>query len=443
MTISADRTEGPAAAPDGGEADGRAPHRHTHELVLLRSVMMGGEIAALGLAAGLLDLAIPLAAVVVVLGGQTLLSLPAWRGAREGRPMSSHELALQLCADIVLLTVVLYLAGGTTNPFADLYFVPLAFGAAALPWRHALAVAAAATAGHTLLGLAREIVDVPSAGVRQHLWQVGITLSDFLTAAMIAFVVFRVAARLRLHQRLLSREREQALNNRRLVELGAMATGAAHELGTPLSTMAVLCTELRCSYAHLPSLCDDLRIMSTQIEACKETLSRMLASTGQARAEGGGRVALDAFLDGLFARWQRLRPGVTVRLQRHGPNPAPQIVADLALEQAILNLLNNAADASPSGLDVDARWSGERLDLRIDDDGAGIDPHNLAQVGRPFFTTKQSGGGKGLGLFLTATTIERLGGRFTLGPRPEGGARAEVVLPLARISIPPLPESTP
>lgn len=436
-TILAD----PPAAPPADSATATAGRDHAQELLVLRSVIMAGEIVAIVLAMLLLDLTVPLAAAGLFVGCQGALNAHVWRNLKRGRRMTARELSAQLIADIVILTAVLYFAGDTSNPFTDLFFVPLAFGAATLPWRYTLATTVAAITGHSLLEIAGETTIVPHSGPKHDLWQIGITVTDVLTATMITFVVFQVAARLRHHQHLLSRERERALNDRRLVELGAMATGAAHELGSPLSTMAVLATELRRSYAHLPQLCDDLRIMSTQIEACKESLSRMLTSAGQARAEGGGRVAIDAFLGRVFDRWQRLRPGIAVHLSCDGPQPAPEILADLALEQALLNLLNNAADATPSQLDVAVRWTGEQLTLRIDDDGHGLAPDDLAQLGRPFFTTKKPGEGNGLGLFLTATTVERLGGRFSLGPRPEGGARAEVVLPLARIAVDPLPEN--
>lgn len=424
-----------AAAPPADGAPATAGRDHAQELLVLRSVIMAGEIIAIALAVVLLHLSAPIMVAAIGVACQGALNAYVWWSLHRGRRMHANELSAQLLADITILTAILYVAGSTSNPFADLFFVPLAFGAATLPWRHGLVIAIAATTGHSLLDFVSEAIDIPDHGTKHDLWAIGNTISDFLTAAMITFVVFQVAARLRHHQHLLSRERERALNDRRLVELGAMATGAAHELGSPLSTMAVLATELRRSYAHLPHLCDDLRIMSTQIEACKESLSRMLTSAGQARAEGGGRVAIDAFLGRVFDRWQRLRPGIAVNLSCAGAQPAPEILADLALEQALLNLLNNAADASPSKLDVTVQWTGEQLMLRIDDDGHGLDLHNLAQIGRPFFSTKKPGEGNGLGLFLTATTVERLGGRFSLGPRPEGGARAEVVLPLARIAV--------
>lgn len=410
---------------------------HERELFLLRNVVIAGEIGAIAVPYTLLDLTLHAAPIALAIGSQILLNSFIWHRLRTGQRITERELCAQVLADILVLSVLLYFAGGTTNPFVDLYFVPLAFAAAALPWRYSLVVAVVTTTAHSVIGLYSEALAAPAIAARQGLWLTSIYLSDFLTAALIAYVVYQAAASLRRHERLLVDAREQELNNRRLVELGAMATGAAHELGSPLSTLAVLTRDLQHSYGHLPGLAGDLKIMAGQIEVCKETLSTMLASTGKQRAEGGGRVAVDAFLDGVLARWQKMRPGVRAAISCRGPQPAPQIVADLTLEQAIVNLLNNAADASPEDVELDASWDTERLRLCINDRGAGIDPQAAGQLGHPFFTTKARDRGRGLGLFLTATTVQRLGGRFSLGNRAEGrGACSEIVLPLQRIAIP-------
>lgn len=410
---------------------------HERELFLLRNVVIAGEIGAIAVPYTLLDLTLHPAPIALAVGSQILLNGFIWLRLRSGQRITERELCAQVLADILVLSVLLYFAGGTTNPFVDLYFVPLAFAAAALPWRYSLVVAVVTTTAHSVIGLYSEALAAPAIAAKQELWLASIYLSDFLTAALIAYVVYQAATSLRRHERLLVHAREKEFNNRRLVELGAMATGAAHELGSPLSTLAVLTHELQRSYGHLPGLSDDLKIMAGQIEACKETLSTMLASTGNQRAEGGGQVAVDTFLTGLLARWQKMRPGVRSAIRCQGPQPAPQIVADLTLEQAIINLLNNAADASPEDVELEASWDAERLRLRINDRGAGIDPHAAGQLGSPFFTTKARNRGRGLGLFLTATTIQRLGGRFSLGNRAEGGgACSEIVLPLRRIAIP-------
>ena len=421
-----------AIAP-GAEEEGA--REHGRDLFMLRNVLIGAEIIAVAIPGSLLGLSLPVVPIAVALSIAVLLNILTWQRLRTGPQLRERELCAHVLADVTLLTVVLHFAGGTTNPFADLYFVPLAFAAAALPLGYGLTIATVTTIGHWALGLFSDALAAPALMANKDLWLGSIYLSDFLSAALIAYVVYQVAASLRRHERLLAQAREKELNDKRLVELGAMATGAAHELGSPLSTVAVLLHELQRSYKHVPALCDDLRLMESQIHACKETLTTMLASTGNGRVEGGGAIALDEFIDGVVQRWKNLRPAATVRLRCHGVRPAPRIVADLTLEQAVVNLLNNAADASPDDVELDADWDEHQLRLCVSDRGHGIDAQTAKQLGIPFFTTRSRNDGKGLGVFLTATTVQRFGGRFSLHNRASGGAEAEMLIPLAPISV--------
>ena len=134
----------------------------------------------------------------------------------------------------------------------------------------------------------------------------------------------------------------------------------------------------------------------------------------------------------MLDEWQLLRPTVHYRFQVSGMQPSPRMRADLALRSALLNLLNNAADASPDEMDILLRWDEENITLEIHDHGPGLTPEVAARAGSAFFTTKQEG--RGLGLFLANATLERLGGSVRLSNREGGGATTEVILPLRRIS---------
>jgi two-component system sensor histidine kinase RegB len=179
----------------------------------------------------------------------------------------------------------------------------------------------------------------------------------------------------------------------------------------------------------------DADILAAQIDACRQTLARLRANAGGAGTEGGGAVALDAFVGRLLERFRATRPGVAVDVRIDTAQPAPRIYADTSLGQALLNLLNNAADASPASVAIAVRWSGGELVILIDDDGPGIPADVLPKLGRECFTTKPPGEGTGLGLLLTATVIGRLGGSVHWSNRPAGGARAEVRLPLVALTL--------
>ena len=218
------------------------------------------------------------------------------------------------------------------------------------------------------------------------------------------------------------------------MRIGTLAAGAAHELGTPLTTMAVVVGEMRRA-ADTPERQRDAAILSEQIDACRHALSNLRAAAGHARADGGGREKLDAFVESIVARFQATRPDVPLEARWDGVAPAPEILADESLRQAILILLNNAADASPHHVDMEARWDRESLCVTVGDRGAGVPSGTLDKLGRTFFTTKPPGRGTGLGLVLTSSTVGRLGGTVRWSNRAGGGLVAEIRLPLHRLLL--------
>ena len=169
-------------------------------------------------------------------------------------------------------------------------------------------------------------------------------------------------------------------------------------------------------------------MVSDQIEACRRILAELM-SYGQGVVEADARLEpVDRFLDGVIERWRLLRPGVELVCRRQGPLPAPSIAAPVALGHAVLNLINNAADASPHEVELDCAWSATEASLRVLDRGPGIPPELRAILGEKPASTKHEKG-KGIGLLLARSAVERAGGTLTLGERPDGGACAQIVVP--------------
>jgi two-component system sensor histidine kinase RegB len=243
-----------------------------------------------------------------------------------------------------------------------------------------------------------------------------------------------MGATLRERDRGLAEAREQALRDERLIALGTLAAGAAHELATPLSTMAVLTKELEREYSHGDDLAGRLRTLREQIDRCKNVLSVLSASAGQVRAESGSRLPVDEYLEQIIGDWRRVRPAVTVRARWSGVGPAPAVLAERTLTQAIMNVLNNAADASPHDVEVIARWDDRQWQIEVYDRGDGLSDAASAHAGKGIFTTKKEGQGLGLGLFLAHSTIGRFGGSVQLFNRDGGGACTRIILPLTRLS---------
>ena len=402
------------------------------------SALRWGALAAMSLTLVLarlwLDLDLPLVELSVIIVTSGLLNLrAAWR-ARAGTAVGEREIFGHLLADTATLAAVLYFSGGWANPFVSMFLLPLVVAATILTPRHAWYMAGATLAAYTGLGFFFRPLPHMHHGLAGDfdLHVLGMWVSFVLAAGAIAYFVVRMAASLRERDRELAQAREKALRDQHVLTLGTMAAGAAHQLGTPLSTMAVMLQELGRDRADDATLATDLALLRRQVDACKAIISDLVASAGQSRSEGGNVQPLDAVLEAAADNWRVLRPGVEVEVRLEGPRPAPLILADRSVSQTLTTLLDNAADASPEGIVLQARWTAIDLCVEITDRGAGVRPEILDVAGRAPHSTK--GAGRGVGLLIANAALERLGGRVTLSNRQGGGARTTMELPLSALA---------
>jgi two-component system sensor histidine kinase RegB len=254
-------------------------------------------------------------------------------------------------------------------------------------------------------------------------------LGFVISAVVVAYFVVEMARVVRLRDAQLNRVREETLRNERIVALGTLAASAAHELGTPLSTMSVVVGEMRHDLVDQPELQTNLNIIDDQVKSCKRILDTLIRHAQETPDEQ----AVESFVHGVLDEWQLLRPTVHYRYQVSGNQPSPILQVDPALRSALMNLLNNAADASPDEMDILLRWNDSHIVLEIHDNGAGLTPEAASKAGSAFFTTKREG--RGLGLFLANATLERMGGNVRLFNRIGGGATTEVTISLPETSI--------
>ncbi len=402
-------------------------------LLAMRWLAVAGEAAAIAAAPLLLGIPLPLAPMLGIVALQAAFNLHAHGRLRRGGPVAEGELVAQFGVDMVALTLLLFFSGGAANPFVSLYLPPIAVAATILPARAAWGIALSGMAAYSLLSVFNVPLELADAERATRLHLAGMWLTFAVSAALIAWFVARMAAAIRSRDLELAAAREEALRNERVIALGSLAAGAAHELGTPLATMAILAGELARNVDVRPDMKEDLALLREQVEHCKGIITGLAARAGQARAEGGGAIALDRWLEQVVARWRQLRPHAEAKVSLRGTAGAPKIVGEATLEQALLNLFNNAADADADGgeVDIEADWDSAQLRIEIGDRGPGFDEHVLLAAGRAFVTTRPEGAG--IGLFLAHAAVERLGGRIVLAGREGGGAVTRVELPLDRI----------
>lgn len=425
---------------NGAATDVSSNAINLRRLIVLRLIALAGQILAVWIAVTSLHLALPLRPLIGIIAALALFNFLTWLRMQRAWPVGEIELFFHLALDVAALTALLYFSGGSTNPFVILYLLPLALTAAALPAGYAWAMVAVSMACYSLLMF--YYIPLPhSHGDHDDfgLHVLGMWLGFLLSAALIAWFAVRMSETRRSRDRLLAQMREDELRNERIVALGTLAAGAAHELGTPLSTMAVLAKDMEGDAAAPASMRANLRVLREQVDRCKSILSSLSASAGASRAEGGRRVPLEVYLAEVVNDWQQMRRGVSVRRHFEGPRPSPEIIAEQTLSQAIVNILNNAADSSPDNVEVDARWNGQELVLEISDRGGGLTPETARAAGQPFFTTKAPGQGLGLGLFLAHAALRRFGGTVQMYNREGGGVCTQLTLPLANLRVDGVP----
>lgn len=409
--------------------------KNLRRLARLRSIVIGAEVVAVFLSVFAFDVELRLLPLALVIGAQVALNLFTWLRLQSPRSVSERELFLQLVLDVAALTVVLYFSGGASNPFTLLYLLFVSLTAAALPSANAI-WGIVGISGLCYSGLLVLYVLVPNSHPHElfALHVVGMWSGFIASSCLIAFFAVSMNKVLRQNHQIVAEAREKMLRDERLVALGTLAAGAAHELGTPLATMQIISNELAHDFPHIPDIAAHSAMLTTQIGRCKDSLSVLSASAGQAHIEAGGSEALDTYLNRVIAEWHKTRPTANVSCQWSTHAAAPYILAEQTLSHALTNMLNNAADASIDHIQITGQWTDAQLTLEICDRGEGLTPSASANIGKTVFTTK-SGAGLGLGLYLTYATINRLGGSVELFNRDAGGTCTRVVLPLTKLLV--------
>ncbi|MEO7067892.1 MAG: ATP-binding protein [Rhodanobacter sp.] len=412
------------------------PFALTHTLAWLRLCAIAGQSVAVLVCAWWMDLQIPLLALLVGIGLLAVFAaFAAWR-LRQPWPVREWETIAHIAVDTLVLGYLLYFTGGASNPFITLLLVPIALSAAALSVRAILSVSALAGIAYLVLLLWHVPLPMPmhdNTHANFSLHVAGMGVNFVISALLLGFFINRLARSLRLQQSEVQRVRERALRDEGILAIATQAAGAAHELNTPLSTMRTLLPELRRERASDAALVDDLTLLEGQVDRCRTILREMVAFGKAQLSQVPERLTAEQFIHGCLQRFQLLRPEAELTLALD-----PEIAANIwrvppGLRHALINLLNNAVDASADRdshvVELHMSRDGDWLQLCVRDHGAGlVDPETLTLLGH---SHKQSG--LGLGLALAEATAERLNGELTASNTP-CGAEVCLRLPLAAIS---------
>ena len=414
--------------PTGPSAESAAAE-NMRQLIQLRWIAVAGQTVTILLVHFGLGAALPLLemlGVALALAAANLLATMALPRHR----VEDGEVMVALLLDMAALTLQLYFSGGATNPFISLYLLQVVLGAILLPPMLVAVLLAATALAYALLSMRYVPLMLPGGLMADstQLFAIGRWIAFVMVAGLLVLFIVRISRNLSARDAYVADLRQHAAQEEGIVRMGLFASGAAHELGTPLGTLSVILADWRRmpAIAGDPELSAEVEEMQGEVQRCKAIVSDILHSAGQPRGEAMERVAAGAFLDEVVEAWRPTQP-VPLEYRRDGAARAI-IAVDPALRQAIWNLLDNAAEASPAGVRLSAEVEDAMLTIAVRDWGDGFAPEALANFGRLFQSTK--GAGHGLGLFLAINVARRLGGKLEARNRVGGGAEVRLLLPL-------------
>ncbi|ABD04948.1 periplasmic sensor signal transduction histidine kinase [Rhodopseudomonas palustris HaA2] len=405
-------------------------------LIQLRWTAVIGQIVTIGAVHLWLGAPLPLVPMGAVVLGLIALNIASLAWMRYRVAISNRDLLVALILDVVALTALLYLSGGITNPFTSLYLLQVTLGAVLLDSRSSWSlVAVVFTAFIWLTEASRPLVLPPAAGDPVNLAVAGMLIGFALNAVLLVVFVTRIHRNLRERDAHLAALRQHAAEQDHIVRMGLLASGAAHELGTPLASVSVILSDWR----RMPQImanreiAEDLAEMETALKRCQSIVTGILVSAGEARGEGSSPTTVSAFLSALAEEWQNARCKTTLHVVNVFGEDVP-IVSDVTLKQAIFNVLDNAFEVSRYWIELVAERDGDNLVLSISDRGPGFPKDMLTQIGKPYQSSKGRAGG-GLGLFLVMNVVRKLGGSITAENLRTRGAKVKLVLPLSTLAI--------
>mgnify|MGYP005987334547 FL=1 len=422
---------------------------------LQRLMLLRGFVTAIGLIG--LALLQPFSSIDVPLNAIALLSCAVaaslvfgyWR-LRRGASIAPLELLGHLLIDVSLLVGLLWLTGGISNPLISYLLVLLAVSATLLPRLMVIGFAMASTALYTfflLLDLSSDQQMAMSGDMQEMTFQlhlVGMWVIFVVSAALITVFITRMAEGIRRRELTLAKAREEALRSEQLIAIGTLAAGTAHALGTPLSTMSVLLSdldELATENLGVPEVKEDISVLRQQVTRCRNSLTQLTRYYHKDEGRSEQTIPISEFIEDVRDYLTNIHPRSNIQITLYNIDNK-HLNSDLSIKHALINIIENGIKAAKDKVTLELRVSRADLTITIADDGPGIPAEVMENLGEPFISVRNQG--MGLGIYLANASISRLGGSIEMRNRVEGGAVTRITLPLAKLTdrgeIPPAAE---
>ena len=423
---------------DVAASDFRQPHRYVRldTILRLRWLAVLGQLAAIFIVAQGLEFDVPVVPCVAIVGLSALLNLALQIAFNPMQRLEPVHAAALLALNIVELAGLLFLTGGLQNPFSFLFLAPVLISATALPVRLTIALGCLAVACASALVFFH--LPLPWEGddplVLPPIYLLGVWLSILLAIGVTSLYAFQVTEEARKLSDALAATELVLAREQHLTQLDGLAAAAAHELGTPLSTIFLIARELEKSVKD-SQLAGDLKTLREQAQRCREILGKItqLSSSGAPF----DRMKLSTLIEELVAPHRDFGVAIKVRLAVAATRE-PVAARNPAILYGIGNILENAVDFAKQAVEVNAWWNADTIEIVISDDGPGIAPDMLKRIGEPYLSRRRTAddaqserSGLGLGVFIARTLLERTGAKVSFTNRifPDHGAVVHIVWP--------------
>jgi two-component system sensor histidine kinase RegB len=410
--------------------------RNLLQLVQMRWMAVLGQVLTILVVQYGLGIALPMVQMLTLLGVLSVVNLVSTWRARTASELADPELFGILLIDVAVLTGQLYFAGGSANPFVYLYLLQVVLGAVLMSAPYGWALVAVTSLCAVALHLWHWPLAMPGGegsegvGLIPYYFE-GLVICFLINAALLVIFVGRIASNNRQRDDALARMRQQAAEAEHILRMGLLASGAAHELSTPLATLSVILGDWArmAPFAAEPELREEIERMQVQVDRCKRIVTGILQTAGEARAETLEQMTVRELLEDVLANWRQTRACRSLQAVLDDGLDTP-IMADGTLRQMVDNVLDNALEANADGeIRVLVSSTDDQLVIRVLDEGPGFPPAMLEQLGKPYQSTKGRPG-SGLGLFLSVNVARTLGGRLEARNLDPVGAEVSIVLPM-------------
>ncbi|HVZ92623.1 MAG TPA: ActS/PrrB/RegB family redox-sensitive histidine kinase [Rhizomicrobium sp.] len=416
----------------------------------LRWLAIGGQSAALFIVNFALGYRLPLAACVVAIGVSAALNIVLALRYPPSHRLTNREATVYLAFDVLQLAALLYLTGGIANPFALMFLAPVVIAAATLNLGNTMLLGGLAFVSVSVISVVHDPLpwEPGEALALPLLYQAGIWASLVIGIGFTSIYAWRIASESARMSAGLAATQLALAREHRLGALGALATATAHELGTPLGTIAVVARELERSLPLESPDRDDVRLLREQAERCRAILAR-LANPEEAMLGATARLPLGALLEDIAAPHRGEDIDISVEVGASA-EAQPQVWRAPELLHGLANIIENAADFARSRVMVQASFDKSQLRISVEDDGPGFAPEIFERIGEPYITSRPGHHalgeselgpssefgqheGMGLGFFIAKTLIEQTGGSVKATNPPQGGARVAISWPRGAI----------